>query len=664
MIVVAGSNRSGTSCVSGILQKLGISMGRGFLPADKNNKSGYWEDKKLRRYLRNTFGMGSVPNNTFEARVEWFKAWAQTRTETAIVGCKYPALCFTLHEMTMVWDDLRVVCTDRPEADIRESLKIAGWNNNRRCSPHEYPTRRDAALNNLPIPRMHVDFSTVLENPEQVVDQLIQFCGITPTDQQRADAISHVQPKLCHVTTTPASPQEPVDVVVPLSNGSKWNDNELRYMLRSLEKYAVNLGRVVIVGRKPSWVTGVTHIPMGDRHRRNKDANIIDKVRRAISQGVSRRFVFASDDQFLVSPLDLATFPATRGRQELNSQTSSKWWERVKNTTDYLSSQGKPTVFYDTHLFQPYIAEQFEKAVADAPYKDGIGMTINTLAMNGCQDVRSVPSGELRGFVMRGYGDDALADPNGLKKLFADKFPSPSRYELPDENVSAPRVFTFWTGPRPPIIDMCLRSIEKNIPGSECWTLERWKAVYDGKFGPWSNIAHRRPNVQSDYLRYWLLSTYGGIWLDADYIAFGDIRPVWDTAADYVGYLVHRRKEMPYTAMMAAQPGSPIVAKQCEIATQLLSNRRIGMKAGPRCTLSALRACPDANVVWIKKDRLHPIRWHQWIHNPVEQEFQFPQDSYGMMLVHQVVDKYRGMTEEQILADKTIVGQAFRKSLL
>ena len=44
-IIVLGCYRTGSSAVAGILNKLGVHMGERFLPANDNNKYGYFEDQ-------------------------------------------------------------------------------------------------------------------------------------------------------------------------------------------------------------------------------------------------------------------------------------------------------------------------------------------------------------------------------------------------------------------------------------------------------------------------------------------------------------------------------------------------------------------------------------------------------------------------------------------
>jgi hypothetical protein len=91
---------------------------------------------------------------------------------------------------------------------------------------------------------------------------------------------------------TPPIPGK-IDVVYTLGTESSWQDNELRYSLRSLERNFPDLGRVWIVGHKPAWLTGVVHIPMADVHKQNKDANLIDKILAACRAGVTERLCSA-----------------------------------------------------------------------------------------------------------------------------------------------------------------------------------------------------------------------------------------------------------------------------------------------------------------------------------------------------------------------------------
>ena len=266
----------------------------------------------------------------------------------------------------------------------------------------------------------------------------------------RSQAIKMLIRHACRLAERDAAKHPPVDVIYAIGPGSVWDDNELRYSLRSLQKYAQNLGRVFVVGEKPEWLTGVEHIPMDDAYKCNKDANLIDKVRAAIAGGCSERFIFASDDQCLLAPTWLSGLPAYYSGDLTTKQDwgEGKWWARMKATRDYLTAKGLSTRNYDTHVFQPHSAKEFERVASEAPYGDGAGLCINTLAINGNPKAETSPISGTKlsiendgwdaekirqgaiGKIHLGYNNAGLTP--ALKQFLTERFPEKSRFETED----------------------------------------------------------------------------------------------------------------------------------------------------------------------------------------------------------------------------------------
>lgn len=242
---------------------------------------------------------------------------------------------------------------------------------------------------------------------------------------------------------------DPIDVVYPLSTGrhgskvlgSRWDNNELRYSLRSLEQHFHRLGRVFVVTEfLPDWLTGVEHVYTVDTHRRNKDANLIDKVLAACRAGVSDTFLRASDDQCLLADWDgLDVWHAG----DADGQRGGKWWRRCQRTCDYLKANGRPTWFYDCHCPAPVDRDEFVRVVSAADYTTTPGFSINTLYFNSVDIPRQRMAGQKlsvhraigpkklrslsRGKLFLGYNDRGLND--WLKQYLARRFPMPSRFE-------------------------------------------------------------------------------------------------------------------------------------------------------------------------------------------------------------------------------------------
>lgn len=225
-----------------------------------------------------------------------------------------------------------------------------------------------------------------------------------PKVRRREQSVSNSTPQFPAPTPHPPTPialGKPakglgaIDVMYPLSTGSSWDNNEIRYSLRSAAKYFLDIGRVWIAGYKPEWLTGVMHIPVADSHRKNKDANLIDKVLAACRSGISERFVRLSDDQMFLRPIRFDNMWPLHSADLTNKKDSNwgdgSWWRRVKQTRDELVARGHECVKnYDTHCPMPYDRDQFVTVATQYDYPAGDGFTINTLYCNAAQ-VGGVP---------------------------------------------------------------------------------------------------------------------------------------------------------------------------------------------------------------------------------------------------------------------------------
>jgi len=207
VLAVVGPQRSGTSCTAGILHKLGVSMGRQFPPPNKHNAKGFYEAVHLRRLCWKCYKEPWMKEkNTYAERVKILREWAAGRKDDGpLIGAKHPTLCMLVPEMLEAWPKLKIITTDRPVEDILASLRKAHWMRNVKDAGIRNVTttmieKRDADLERLKIPALHIPFAELLRDPTAAIDYMIEFAGISPTDEQRAEAIAHVDPKLNHHT--------------------------------------------------------------------------------------------------------------------------------------------------------------------------------------------------------------------------------------------------------------------------------------------------------------------------------------------------------------------------------------------------------------------------------------------------------------------------------
>lgn len=146
-----------------------------------------------------------------------------------------------------------------------------------------------------------------------------------------------------------------IDIVIPLGKGSKWQDNELKYALRSVEQYVKDAGKVWIVGEKPGFLNYdvVGHIPYKDVEQ--KEANIMNKTRQAcLHPEVSADFLFSNDDIFFSHPTK-ASLPYYRRSQALSECVKPKgkplgaYQVSMWNTIEALKARGLNDYHFDIH---------------------------------------------------------------------------------------------------------------------------------------------------------------------------------------------------------------------------------------------------------------------------------------------------------------------------
>lgn len=187
-----------------------------------------------------------------------------------------------------------------------------------------------------------------------------------------------------------------MDLVIPLGTGSRWEDNELRFALRSAEKYINKLGNVYIIGERPEWITNVTYIPAVDRPGIEwKEFNIMQKVLKACAlKQLSREFIFMNDDHFLLSPMPplpyyccgtLESKLAARRKQD-------HYYYSMNNTRNALQARQRGDTYFDVHAPIIYNKNLFRDVVLSydwlaVPYGYVIkSLYCNSLDIKGTQD--------------------------------------------------------------------------------------------------------------------------------------------------------------------------------------------------------------------------------------------------------------------------------------
>lgn len=209
---VVGLHRSGTSCVAMMLHKLGVHMGNKLTGYES---TGGGEASGLAAICEEAMPFPSKDIRDRDKLVIQLRKWIRDRQNEAsakgtIAGGKYPTTCAMLEELDQICGEgLKIVHCSRPLDESirslqRRSEKATGWlrAHDWQCSDlqkflwnakHDYFQRHSAR------PVYEIEYDRLLESPSDVVDEIVAFLGINPTDAQRNAAIQHVDPAQRHI---------------------------------------------------------------------------------------------------------------------------------------------------------------------------------------------------------------------------------------------------------------------------------------------------------------------------------------------------------------------------------------------------------------------------------------------------------------------------------
>jgi hypothetical protein len=266
------------------------------------------------------------------------------------------------------------------------------------------------------------------------------------------------------------------DILIPLGKGSRYNNIELKYCLRSVEKYLTGVGNIFIVGELPDFINPETviHIPLKDNPNNWERAhNIYRKIMAGINyKGVvgiqftqdnedfvndevtchvdtielSDNFLFMNDDHFLLTDYRACEFPYYhRGPIDLEMMKNNRpQFMQYQNTKEFLSGY-ETEYFLDFGIHCPivYNKSHFESIFYGVPWTEH-GFEIKSCYSN-ILDLEYVEIEDLKfkepvfmkesiyqaleGRPWFSIGDRVLK--NGvMQQVLNELYPNPSKYEL------------------------------------------------------------------------------------------------------------------------------------------------------------------------------------------------------------------------------------------
>lgn len=150
-----------------------------------------------------------------------------------------------------------------------------------------------------------------------------------------------------------------MDILYIVGKGSRHGNAELRWSLRSLAKHGRNVGRVLVAGCPPAWLSGdVETLAVPDVDLPGaKNRSIVNCVLEAVrSFDLKGDFVFACDDVFLVELVDFDRYPLYVDDGGLPDAPPAgrecKAFDKLLIATRrFLLDHGAPVFRFQTHAF-------------------------------------------------------------------------------------------------------------------------------------------------------------------------------------------------------------------------------------------------------------------------------------------------------------------------
>ena len=191
-ILVLGTPRSGTSCLAGILSKLGIYIGDNLLRANDMNEMGFFQDIEFEELFDNCpEWMPQYPGKDLCDKEKLHSLIQKRCKEHEIWGLKIRLGAFVVEDFEM-FCDIKLIVLDRNKQQSIDSL--TKWSLPSDQNPTEVIERsRDAIQNVLKTRKaLHITFDSLLNSAESKVEHIAEYIGKEKTNE----AVEFINPSL------------------------------------------------------------------------------------------------------------------------------------------------------------------------------------------------------------------------------------------------------------------------------------------------------------------------------------------------------------------------------------------------------------------------------------------------------------------------------------
>lgn len=243
-----------------------------------------------------------------------------------------------------------------------------------------------------------------------------------------------------------------MDLLYVLGTGSKHNNVELRYSLRSIEKHCTGYDRIFLVGERPDWIKNVEYYycpdDLGCSHK-----NMFKKILFAChNTDIAEEFVLQADDHFYLRPYDFNDIlPYEKGElptQFRDREVAPHYRQSLIDTRKWLIQHGYPFRNASQHCGQPYrksLVLQIEEEIINPGFSFTYGIEPNSTMAAALNKHLGIPyeyrkDRKIKNFnsiehlIERIGGSFCFsiydgAFNNGIEKILEMWYPNKSRYE-------------------------------------------------------------------------------------------------------------------------------------------------------------------------------------------------------------------------------------------
>ena len=239
------------------------------------------------------------------------------------------------------------------------------------------------------------------------------------------------------------------------------------------------------------------------------------------------------------------------------------------------------------------------------------------------------------------------------------------------QDASTMKIWSMWFGDKPAYIQLCQESLMRYCPEACILDLDGFKALQ--QFDTDIDLSHLCPAHRADWMRLYLLFSYGGLWVDADCIVIKPLQRFLDAVRCCwtLAYREGHGNSIP-GSFLGCPPLSYHITDVYHRATEIVRSKRDPgwMELLGWNIEQVLKEHDYKGYFQCDRNQIEPVSWNgSWgaffDRGPdSKHEARFLHNAYTYMLSNNSFPpEVRTMTREELLEGDWFISYLFRKAL-